>query len=114
MVCMPIICTVGITVFPIVHMNTVMPTVQMMGMHTIIAACQVVRRRRAIRTTPAVCRAAQIWGAIRTTSAVCRAAHRLENIATEKEVGGITGLAMDMVIIKSFSYKMEKQEERLT
>ena len=78
--------------------NTVMPTVQMMGMHTIIAACQVVRRRRAIRTIPAV----------------CRAAHRLENIATEKEVGGITGLAMDMVIIKSFSYKMEKQEERLT
>ena len=94
--------------------NTVMPTVQMMGMHTIIAACQVVRRRRAIRTTPAVCRAAQIWGAIRTTPAVCRAAHRLENIATEKEVVGITGLAMDMVIIKSFSYKMEKQEERLT
>ena len=37
--------------------NTVMPTVQMMGMHTIIAACQVVRRRRVIRTIPAVCRA---------------------------------------------------------
>ena len=82
--------------------NIVMPTVQMMGMHIIIAVCQVVRRRKAIRTTHAVCQAAQIWGAIRTTHAVCRAARRLENIAMEKEVGAIIGLAMDMVIIKSF------------
>ena len=81
--------------------NTVMPTVQMMGMHTIIAVCQAAQRWRAIHTTLAACQAARIWETIHTTLAVCQAAHRLENIAMEKEVGGIIGLAMGMGIIKS-------------
>ena len=99
--------------------NTVMPTVQRMGMRTIIAVCQAVQRQRtthtipaeyqaaqiweAIRTTLAEYQAAQIWEAIHTTLAEYQAAHRLESIAMEKEVGrGITGLAMEMDIIKSF------------
>lgn len=81
--------------------NTVMPTVQMMGMHTIIVACQVAHRWRAIHTIPAGCQVVQIWEAIHITLAGYRAAHRLENIAMEKEVGVITSLVMEMAIIKS-------------
>ena len=94
-----------------------MPTVQMMGMHTITAACQAVQRWRAIHTIPAACQAVQRWRAIHTIPAACqavqiweaipitlagyRAAHRLENTAMEKEAGDITGLVMEMAIIRS-------------
>ena len=78
-----------------------MPTVQMMGMHTIIVACQVAHRWRAIHTIPAGCQVVQIWEAIHITLAGYRAAHRLENTAMEKEAGDITGLVMEMAIIRS-------------
>jgi hypothetical protein len=78
-----------------------MPTVQMMGTHTIIAVYQAAQRRGAIHTILVACQVVQIWEVIRTILVVYQAAHSPESIVMEEMVEAITGLVMAEVIIKS-------------